>query len=131
LVGTGAELVDKFTKIQIEKERPDWRGTLTADYTRERFHVLGRSSYYGKFHSAPGLCDTCEQIFGGKMLLDLETGLQIGDVRWSLGVRNLLDTYPDKNTLDNGYGIFPWAGASPFGYNGRFVYVRAEAVLGK
>ena len=131
LVGTGAELVDKFTKIQIEKERPDWRGTLTADYTRERFHLLARSSYFGKFHSAPGLCDTCDQLFGGKTLFDLEAGRQFGQVRWSLGVRNLFDTFPDKNTLDNGYGIFPWAGASPFGYNGRFVYVRAEAILGK
>ena len=70
-------------------------------------------------------------MFGGKTLFDLEAGRQFGQVRWSLGVRNLFDTFPDKNTLDNGYGIFPWAGASPFGYNGRFVYVRAEAILGK
>jgi iron complex outermembrane receptor protein len=52
-------------------------------------------------------------------------------VRWALGARNLFDTYPDQNSLDNGYGIFPWAGASPFGYNGRFVYTRAEFVLGR
>ncbi|MGQ0647918.1 MAG: TonB-dependent receptor [Gemmatimonadaceae bacterium] len=126
LQGTGAALVDKFTKIQIEKERPDWRGTLTVDYTRERSHLLGRASYFGSFHSAPGLCDDCEQTFGGKVLFDLEVGRQFGGVRWSLGVRNLFDTFPDQNTLDNGYGIFPWAGASPFGYNGRFVYTRAE-----
>jgi len=44
---------------------------------------------------------------------------------------NLFDVFPDKNTLDNGYGIFPWAGASPFGYNGRFVYTRAEMAVGR
>jgi iron complex outermembrane receptor protein len=131
LEGTGAELVDKFAKIQIEKERPDWRGTLTAEYSLGQSNALVRTSYYGKFHSAPGLCDSCDQLFGGKTLVDVEAGRRFSGVRWSLGVRNLFDTFPDKNTLDNGYGIFPWAGASPFGYNGRFVYTRAEVVFGR
>ena len=131
LAGTGAELVDMFTTIQIERERPDWRGTLTTDYSRARTNVLLRASYFGKFNSAPGLCGTCEQEFGAKTLFDLEAGHQFSGVRWVLGVRNLFDTFPDQNTLDNGYGIFPWAGASPFGYNGRFIYTRAELVLGR
>jgi iron complex outermembrane receptor protein len=102
---------------------------LTPIFTaRARTNVLLRTSYYGKFHSAPGLCSTCEQEFGAKTLFDLEAGRQFGGVRWVLGMRNIFDTYPDRNTLDNGYGIFPWAGASPFGYNGRFVYTRAEFV---
>jgi len=129
LAGTGAELVDMFARIQIEKERPDWRGTLTADYTRGQMNVLARGSYFGKFFSAPGLCETCEQEFGGKMLVDLEAGRRFGSMRLAIGARNLFDTFPDQNTLDNGYGIFPWAGASPFGYNGRFVYTRVELVL--
>jgi iron complex outermembrane receptor protein len=131
LEGTGAELVDKFARIQIERERPDWRGTLTADYTRGQANVLARTSYFGKFNSAPGLCDSCEQEFAGKTLFDLEAGYRFGGIRWALGARNLFDTFPDKNSLDNGYGIFPWAGASPFGYNGRFVYTRAEVVFGR
>jgi iron complex outermembrane receptor protein len=131
LNGTGAELVDKFTTIQIERERPDWRGTVTADYLRERTDVLLRASYYGSFHSAPGLCDSCDQLFAAKTLFDVEAGHQFPGVRWSLGVRNIFNTYPDKNSLDNGYGIFPWAGASPFGYNGRFVYTRAEIAGGR
>ncbi len=131
LEGTGAQLVDKFATIQIEKERPDSRGTLTANYSRGQADFLARTSYYGKFHSAPGLCDACDQRFGAKTLFDLEGGYRFSGVRWALGVRNLFDTFPDKNTLDNGYGIFPWAGASPFGYNGRFVYARAEMVFGR
>lgn len=132
LVGTGVDqLVDKFTTLQIERERPNWRGTVTANYTQERFHSLLRSSYYGKYSSAPGLCDACDQTFGGKMLIDAEVGRQFGLVNWSIGVRNLFDTFPDKNSLDNGYGIFPYPGASPFGFNGRFLYVRAEALFGR
>ncbi len=131
LEGTGAQLVDQFATIQIERERPDWRGTLTADYSRGQSNVLGRVSYYGKFNSAPGLCETCEQEFGARTLFDLELGHRFGGARWALGARNLFDTFPEKNTLDNGYGIFPWAGASPFGYNGRFLYTRVELVLGR
>ena len=131
LEGTGAELVDEFATIQIERERPDWRGTVTAEYAQGQSNALLRTAYYGKFHSAPGLCDTCEQVFGGKTLFDAEVGRRFGGVRWALGARNLFNTYPDQNSLDNGYGIFPWAGASPFGYNGRFVYTRAEFVLGR
>jgi iron complex outermembrane recepter protein len=131
LEGTGADLVDKFATIQIEKERPDGRGTLTANYTRGQADLLARGSYYGKFHSAPGLCDTCDQEFGAKTLFDLEAGYRFRGARWALGARNVFDKFPDKNTLDNGYGIFPWAGASPFGYNGRFVYARAEMVFGR
>ena len=131
LRGTGAELVDMFTKIQIERERPNWRGTVAANYSQQKFSSLLRFSYYGKYTSAPGLCGTCDQRFGGKGLVDVEVGRQFGDVRWSIGARNLFDVFPDENSLDNGYGIFPWPGASPFGYNGRFLYVRAEAVFGR
>jgi iron complex outermembrane receptor protein len=131
LAGTGAELVDKFAKVVIEKERPDWRGTVAANYTRGESDALVRTSYYGKFHSAPGLCDTCDQLFGGKTLVDVEVGHHFRGARWSLGARNLFNVFPDKNSLDNGYGIFPWAGASPFGYNGRFVYVRTEMIFGR
>jgi hypothetical protein len=29
----------------------------------------------------------------------------------------------------NSFGIFPWAAASPFGFNGRQIYVRTEIQL--
>jgi len=49
----------------------------------------------------------------------------------SVGVRNLFDTYPDQPTNDfnNNFLTFPWAAASPFGYNGRYIYSRASVEL--
>jgi hypothetical protein len=38
------------------------------------------------------------------------------------------DTSKDFN--DN-FGTFPWAAASPFGYNGRYVYARTEIQLSR
>ncbi len=140
-------LLDSVTAIGIEDERPDWRGTLQAIYPVGRFSTLGRFSYYGGFSSAqPGFCDLCRDNYGGKGLADAEVAYQFNLIKFGVGVRNLFNVYPDhpssqvivddstdppttaKDFNDN-FGIFPWAAASPFGYNGRYVYARTEVQL--
>jgi iron complex outermembrane receptor protein len=124
-------ILDLVTEVGIEKERPDWRGTLTGQYSLSRFHALGRVSYYGGFDSAqPSFTD--EEHYGGKALVDTEIGYRFNQVNLSIGARNLFDVYPDqpKKEFNNNDNTFPWAAASPFGYNGRYLYTRAEIVLG-
>ena len=41
------------------------------------------------------------------------------------------DVYPDRMSSNNGFDIFPFPPASPFGYNGRFVYTRLEVDFGR
>jgi iron complex outermembrane receptor protein len=133
LQGTATDLtsiLDLVTQVGIEEERPDWRGTFTAQYSLSRFHALGRASYYGGFASAqPSFTD--REMYGGKTLVDAEIGYQFNDVNLSVGARNLFDTYPDrpKAEFNNNDNTFPWAAASPFGYNGRYLYARAEMRL--
>jgi iron complex outermembrane receptor protein len=136
-------LLDSVTAIGIEDERPDWRGTLQANLTVSRLSALGRVSYFGGFSSAqPGFCDLCREDYGGKGLVDAELGYRFNLIKLAVGVRNLFDTYPDQPGSDrdtglggtvgefnNNFGTFPWAAASPFGYNGRFVYGRTEVQL--
>ena len=137
-------IIDSVTYIGITEERPDWRATLTSMYSVGRVHALVRGSYYGKFSSAqPGYCDLCRERYGAKTLFDAEIGYRFASVDLSLGVRNLFDTYPDKPSsqvivdsfndrsmdFNNNFGTFPWAAASPFGYNGRYLYARAEMRL--
>jgi len=140
---TETGIIDSVTYIGITEERPDWRGTLTGEYSLGRVHALVRGSYYGKFSSAqPGYCDLCRDSYGAKALFDAEVGYRLASIDLSLGVRNLFDTYPDQpssltivdgvNTAkdyNNNFGVFPWAAASPFGYNGRYLYARAEMRL--
>jgi iron complex outermembrane receptor protein len=137
-------IIDTVTWIAIEEERPDIRWGITADYSVGAFHTLGRVAYFGGFSSAqPGFCDLCRESYGAKTLFDAEVGYRFGQVDLTLGVRNLFDTYPDspssevvvdedgstsKDFNDN-FGTFPWAAASPFGYNGRFLYTRASVRL--
>ncbi len=133
LQGTATDLtsiLDLVTTVGIEEERPDWRGTLTAQYTVGRLHSLGRVSYYGGFASAqPSFTD--RETYGGKTLVDAEIGYQFSAVNLSIGARNLFDVYPDrpKAEFNNNDNTFPWAAASPFGYNGRYLYARAEMRL--
>ena len=134
LQGTATEIpsiLDLVTTLAIEKERPDWRGTLTGQYSISRFHALGRASYYGGFSSAePSFTD--EEHYGGKTLVDTEIGYRFNAVNLSIGARNLFDVYPDQahKEFNNNDNTFPWAAASPFGYNGRYLYTRAEIALG-
>jgi iron complex outermembrane recepter protein len=134
-------LVDTAAVIGIEDERPDWRSTLQANFTASRLSALGRFSYYGGFSSAqPGLCALCRENYGGKGLVDAEVGYRFNLFKLALGVRNLFDTYPDRPSsqvvvdtdgstskdYNDNFGTFPWAAASPFGYNGRYLYARTE-----
>ena len=131
--GTGETgIIDTVTYLAVTEERPDWRGTFTAQYSVSRFHSLARASYYGKFSSAqPGYGPTDREAYGGKTLVDAEVGYRFNEMDLSVGVRNLFDTYPDQALLpdNNNFGVFPWAAASPFGYNGRYIYTRASIPL--
>lgn len=125
-------LLDTVTRVAIEEERPDWRGTFSTEYQAGWFRGLLRASYFGKFASAqPGYCDDCREEYGSKTLFDAEAGYKFSSMELTIGARNLFDTYPDKATDDfnNNFGTFPWAAASPFGYNGRYLYVRSSFAL--
>jgi iron complex outermembrane recepter protein len=137
-------LLDSVGAIGIEDERPDWRGTVQANYTIGRFSSLGRFSYYGSFSSAqPGFCNLCRENYGGKGLFDAEVGYSFTGIKLFVGARNLFDTYPDQpssevvdpdfgdtsRNFNTNFDTWPWAAASPFGYNGRYIYARTEIQL--
>jgi iron complex outermembrane receptor protein len=131
LEGTGEELIGKFDEgglLAMTKERPDWRATVTGQFKRGVWNGLARYSYYGKYTSSLYSYSGADvQNYSGKGLVDAELGFApLQGFRLSLGARNVFDIYPDRMSANNGFDIFPWPPASPFGYNGRFVYTRVE-----
>ncbi|HYO46181.1 MAG TPA: TonB-dependent receptor [Gemmatimonadota bacterium] len=132
LEGTGAELFSPFLEgglIELERGRPKWRSTFEGLWSDERLSLLGRISLWGPFTSVLlGICgEDCVQDYDTKALLDAEVGYRFTDsFELALGARNLLDEFPDRAIFDNSFGIFNFPSASPFGFNGRYLYLRTE-----
>jgi iron complex outermembrane receptor protein len=62
--------------------------------------------------------------------MDLEASYKLGRVKLAAGVENLFDTFPDENIpLNNNFGIFTYPRNAPFGFNGRYVYLRTSIVF--
>ncbi|HEX9166126.1 MAG TPA: TonB-dependent receptor [Gemmatimonadales bacterium] len=136
LQGTDVTFFDPYLEggtVAIERERPEWRGGADVTVSGSRLDGSIKASYYGKFESALfGYAESTLQTYGAKTLFDLEGGWRpVASLRAVLGVRNLFDTYPDRMSADNGFGLFLHPPGSPFGYNGRFVYARMEWTIGQ
>ena len=133
LEGTGTTYTSALDPViinAIERNRPNRRSSLTTNYTLGRFRALGRVSDYGNFRD--GSLDGIEN-FRAKTLFDTEVGYHFDRIAVSFGANNVFNTYPDqvKVEANTNNGTFIWPGSSPFGYNGRYVYVRSEIQLAR
>ena len=136
LEGTDEELMGRYDEgglLAMTEERPKWRATGTAQYRRGAWNGLVRYSHYGEYTSSLySYSGDDVATYGAKGLFDAELGFTAARLfRISVGARNLFDTYPDRMSYNNGFDIFPFPPASPFGYNGRFVYTRVEVDFGR
>jgi iron complex outermembrane receptor protein len=111
--------------LTIEQGTPRQKVTGSVVWSRGQFGATTRLTYYGNVIQpiAGGL------PVGNKTLADLEIRYRPAEnFTLSLGANNLLDTYPQKVPAwlagaTSGVLTFPFY--SPFGFNGRFIYVRA------
>ena len=116
------DILDDLRLRELEENLPKQRGNLTLTQAlSERWSGLGRASYFGEWYDSED-----DQVYSGKVLFDLETGISFGDDASSIavGVQNILNTYPDehekaKERTGNRYSQF-----SPFGFGGAFWYVK-------
>ena len=114
----------------LTKERPRWRTTLSAQYDVRAWSLLARGSSYGEYTSSLyGYAEESAQTYPSKTIFDVEAGYTFRSMKVALGARNLFDTYPGYMKPDNSFFIFPYPSASPFGFNGRYVYTRVEVGL--
>lgn len=128
--GTGVPIFDDGGLNAVTGERPRWRATFTTSYATGRWTVLARGRLYGPYRSSVWSF-TEFQKYGSETIVDVElTRTFTNGVELRLGVRNLLDNFPDRTGPVNSFGIMQWPTASPFGFNGRYLYARLHARLG-
>ena len=124
------DTLDDHRIRELEENLPKHRASLTAFQSiTDVWGVLGRASYFsGWFDSEdylqnPDVPGTGE--YTGKVIVDLETSYTVGSgLVLTLGGRNILNTYPDRNpnaesSVGNKYGQF-----SPFGFDGAYWYAK-------
>ncbi|MBA4158581.1 MAG: TonB-dependent receptor [Gemmatimonadetes bacterium] len=128
-------LFDRVEQGRIERGQPRNNVNLTANYTLGGIGVNLHNQRFGEVTQVGSPADgSLDQTFSAKWITDLDVSYRLmRRARVAVGANNLLDVYPDEwkdfnqgvsGTLTTS-GIYRYpGGVSPFGFNGRFVYLR-------
>ncbi len=116
------DILDDLRLRELEENLPKQRGNLTLTQTlTTRWDVLGRISYFGEWYDSED-----DQVYSGKVLLDLETSVSFDDYRSTIAIggQNVLNTYPDEHKLARDRTGNKYSQFSPFGFGGAFWYAK-------
>jgi iron complex outermembrane receptor protein len=135
-------LFGRVERARIESGQPSNNLLLSAGYDWKQVGLTLRTRRYGPVTSyGTPTNGSLDQTFSPRWITDVAGSYTLlRDLRLSVGIDNLADIYPDRNNNPGNYiteatggnanfGIFPYSGITPFGFNGRFVYVRMSAGL--
>ena len=132
-------LFGRVERARIEKGNPRDNFFVSGNYSYRGVGLNARTQRYGEVSLAGGAATnatgTLDQTYGAKWITDIGASYSVRSrFTLSIGADNLFDVYPDRNlnhgdpATSNGgisnFGIFPYNGISPFGFNGRFVYTK-------
>ena len=126
--------IDGSRIFDLENQVPNDSTVITLSYTAEAFNGLVRLNRYGSWDSTGGLFGPGDgsdaSAYGAGTLVDLEASWDFAENKYTvtLGGENIFDETPDpeQNGVLNFLGV-QHSLTSPFGFNGRFVYLRASA----
>ena len=129
LAAYSSVLFDRIERRRIECAQPHDSLRLGAHWTTARFGVDINALRYGAFCSFT-LNPSDDQEYAAKWLTDVQASYRVGQYRLALGAQNLFDVFPDRNSTVNSFnGIQTFPSHSPFGMNGRTLYVRIGRVF--
>ncbi|MEE4450761.1 TonB-dependent receptor [Novosphingobium resinovorum] len=113
--------------LTIEEGTPGEKVSGTLAWTGATLGATARVTYYGDVLQ-PGTVATSDLHTGKRAITDLELRYQPaeGAFNLALGANNLFDVYPKRVPAAlNTTGVTGFPYYSPFGFNGRYLYVRA------
>jgi len=120
--------VQRIGRVQtglITKGSPANKITLGADYSATNWSAHGQLTRYGEFTAFDGSNPALDQTFSVNWVLNLSSSYKIA--QWTLtgGIDNVTDAYPDRLlTAKTPNTTLPYSEASPYGFSGRFSYVK-------
>lgn len=124
-LGSDFQRVSATWENQLEEWTPDSKLHLNAKWQGRRLGVNVRAIRYGESTDFGDVPED-DLPLGPVWLLDMNASYALTDMATArMGIHNALDEYTDarpRNTPLN--RILPYSNYSPFGFNGRFVYLR-------
>ena len=143
LVAVGqTQLFGRVERSRLVESQPRNSLRATATYTQGKTTVQVQQAYFGSVISRPNLStvvpagrnplsvrDAQDQVFGGRWVTDVSATYQVDrKLSLTLGADNLFDVYPERlsvNNPENFGGTRLFGPFTPFGANGRFLFMRA------
>ena len=122
--GLNLERLDRAERGRIERGYPRDKFVLNGTWNLGDWTFLAGTTRYGSFETTPNNAAN-DQTYGAKWLVDLAATYHLDRWSFTLGGDNVFNEYPDENLFGNSTnGQFPYNSASPFGFNGAYVYGR-------
>jgi iron complex outermembrane receptor protein len=123
-------LFDRLEQRRLTCGQPKDNLRLTTDWRGGDLGATARASRYGTYCSIDSANPANDQTFGAEWVFDFELSYRFARVTLAAGAENLFDTFPDKNIPANfNFGIFTYPRNAPFGFNGRYVYLRTGYIF--
>jgi iron complex outermembrane receptor protein len=133
----GANLFAREERGRVEIGQPRDNLLASASYELRRLTLVARTQRFGSVTNIQPVTNPQipDQTFGAKWITDVSASLRVlRSLTATIGADNVGDVYPDRNSdfgnpatgyAGNGnFGLNPYNGISPFGFNGRFAYAR-------
>jgi len=119
-------LFGRANTLTFEQGTPADKETLSVDWSLGQFGATIRAISYGETIQ-PDNNPAFDHVMGRNTILDIEARFNVNDaLTLSAGADNVFDEYPEPFPFAlNSTGNTPFSNYSPYGYSGRFVYVKA------
>jgi len=119
-------LFNRANTLTFEQGTPADKETLSVDWSLGQFGATIRAISYGETIQ-PDNNPAFDHVMGRNTILDIEARFNVNDaLTLSAGADNVFDEYPEPFPFAlNSTGNTPFSNYSPYGYSGRFVYVKA------
>ncbi|PTQ12750.1 TonB-dependent receptor [Sphingomonas oleivorans] len=114
--------------LTLEDGTPGTKISGTADWSLADIGATARFTHYGNVNQPGTLASGAADLnTGNRAIFDLEVRYQPAKgAQIAIGASNLFDTYPRRAPASlNTSGVVAYPYYSPFGFNGRYLYVRA------
>jgi iron complex outermembrane receptor protein len=125
LAAYSAVLFDHIEQNRLECGQPEDNLRIGGAWRRHGLGIDVNQSRYGSVCSFASENPADDQRFAAKWLTDVQVSFYRGPYSVAAGAQNLFDVFPDRNSTVNSFnGIETFPMQSPFGFNGRSLYVR-------